>query len=150
MEGNGSRQDQFIGLCRQGIDIDIITKARTAHAGQGTGIMAVMLDDVQAAHHIAAADYFIFLFRVSPVGSLGNEDRDLMVLYANTVQFLHQYGQHAVRMNQPGYITDDDADHIGRLYDIIQRLAVNGMTQGLPYSLFFVLNGFRMRAMQII
>ena len=53
-------------------------------------------------------------------------------------------------MNQPGYITDDDADRIGRLYDIIQRLAVNGMTQGLPYSLFFVLNGFRMRAMQII
>ena len=87
---------------------------------------------------------------MSPVCPLGNEDRNLIIVNAYTVQFLYQYGQHAVRMDQPGNVTDDDTDRIRWFYDILQRSGAHRMTQCVPYSLFFIFYSVRSGTMQII
>ena len=78
-------EDQFVCLNGRRVDINVIPIAGPANAGQLGRIMAIMLDNTQTPDHVLTANEFILGLRVGPVRSRCDEDRNLLICYANAV-----------------------------------------------------------------
>ena len=87
---------------------------------------------------------------MGPMGALGRNDGDLLVLHADGVQFLYDNRQHDIRMDQAGNIADDDGHGIAGLDDVAQGRAAYRLAQGLAYCGLFIGGDSYVVAVQVV
>ena len=87
---------------------------------------------------------------MSPMGTLGCNDGDLLVFHADGVQFFYNNRQHDIRMDQTGNIADDDGHGIAGLDDVTQRRAAYRLAQSLAYCVLLIGNDGYVIAVQVV
>ena len=87
-----------------------------------------MLNNFQTAHHILAANGDILFMRMTAVGTGSNNNSDVLVLYAHTVQLGHNNRQKFGRAAQTGDIADDNGYSFACMHNFAQRLGTDRVT----------------------
>ena len=88
VSGNGIDQNHFVRPGHSFIDKNFRSAACRSHISEAVLIPAVVLVQFDTLCRFFAYAFYIFLFRVGPVGSLGKNDTDVFIGNAGTVQFI--------------------------------------------------------------
>ena len=128
MQCYGTGQNNSVGIGNIFADSNIITEGGLAKQYHILALAGVMLHNFQTAHHILAANGDILFMRMTAVGTGSNNNSDVLVLYAHTVQLGHNNRQKFGRTAQTSDITDNDSHSFACMHNFAQRLGADRVT----------------------
>ena len=128
MQRYGTGQNNSVGIGNIFADSNIIAEGGLAKQYHVLALAGVMLNNFQTAHHILAANGDILFMRMTAVGTGSNNNSDVLVLYAHTVQLGHNNRQKFGRAAQTGDIADDNGYSFACMHNFAQRLGTDRVT----------------------
>ena len=103
-----------------------------AHIGEVFLIVALVVNEPDAAVEVLSHQGDVLLLGLPPVGTGGAEDEDVLVGDAGPVEPLHQDGQvGAGLLPAPGHVRDEDAHLVTGLHGLLNGAGADGMVQGV-------------------
>ena len=150
MQCYGTGQNNSVGVGNIFADGNIVTEGGFAQQHHILALAGVMLNNFQTAHHILAANGDILLMRMTAVSAGSNNNSDILVLYAHTVQLGHNDRQKFGRAAQTGNIADDNGYSFACMHNFAQRLGTDRVTDCFGSSGNNVLADGRFIAVYII
>ena len=124
----GTGQNNSVGIGNIFADSNIIAEGGLAKQYHILALAGVMLNDFQTAHHLLAANGDILFMCMTAVGTGSNNNSDVLVLYAHTVQLGHNNRQKFGRAAQTGDIAYDNGYSFACMHNFAQRLGANRVT----------------------
>ena len=124
----GTGQNNSVGIGNIFADSNIVTEGGLAKQYHILALAGVMLNNFQTAHHILAANGDILFMCMTAMSTGSNNNSDVLVLYAHTVQLGHNDRQKFGRAAQTGDIADNDGHSFACMHNFAQRLGANRVT----------------------
>ena len=128
MQRYSTGQNNSVGIGNIFADSNIIAEGGLPKQYHVLALAGVMLNYFQTAYHLLAANGDILFMRMTAVGTGSNNNSDVLVLYAHTVQLGHNNRQKFGRAAQTCDIADDNGYSFACMHNFSQRLGTDRVT----------------------
>ena len=142
--GDGVDEDDFVSFDDAGVDPYVSASCRGADVGQHGFVGGDVLVHFNAGSDFLAHAGDVFLVGVDAVGALCEDDVDVVVRDAGVVQFVDDVdGEFGSAVPCAGDVSDDEADLVAFLHEVVERLSADRMTHAFDGGFFHVAGGRR-------